>query len=160
VKCTDRATGEEIYFNTTLPKGMGSYASEDEALRAFGTKLGDEFSREFFLQHIPVTGRRVTLQVSGMPDDASEDLLARELMGLPSLIAVAPGPTLKPRSYELQISGNAGNDAIADGIIAPLNAKAGQVCFSIGAIEDARIDIAVAPQCTDGTLRARLESNP
>ena len=26
VKCVDRATGEEIYFNTTLPKGVGSWA--------------------------------------------------------------------------------------------------------------------------------------
>ena len=37
VKCIDRATGEEIYFNTTLPKGVGSWAERrrgDEARSA------------------------------------------------------------------------------------------------------------------------------
>ena len=62
VKCIDRATGEEIYFNTTLPKGVGSWASEEEALKAIGTKIADEFSRDFFLQHAHVTGRKVALQ--------------------------------------------------------------------------------------------------
>ena len=32
VKCVDRATGEEIYFNTALPKGIGSWAGEGEAM--------------------------------------------------------------------------------------------------------------------------------
>ena len=68
MKCIDRATGEEIYFNTTLPKGVGSWASEEEALKAIGTKIADEFSRDFFLQHANVTGRKVTLSVDGLPD--------------------------------------------------------------------------------------------
>jgi len=38
VKCIDRATGEEIYYNTTLPKAVGSWASEEEALKAIGTR--------------------------------------------------------------------------------------------------------------------------
>jgi serine/threonine-protein kinase len=49
VKCVDRATGEEIYFNTQMPKGVGSYATEEEALRAIGAKVAVEFSRDFFL---------------------------------------------------------------------------------------------------------------
>ena len=57
VKCIDRATGEEIYYNTTLPKGVGSWASEEEALKAIGTRIADEFSRDFFLQHAHVAGR-------------------------------------------------------------------------------------------------------
>ncbi len=61
VKCLDRATGEEIYFNTALPKGIGSWASEGDAMKAIGMKIADEFSRNFFLQHVTVTGRKVTL---------------------------------------------------------------------------------------------------
>ena len=38
VKCIDRETGEEIYYNTALPKGVGSWASEEEALQAIGTQ--------------------------------------------------------------------------------------------------------------------------
>jgi serine/threonine-protein kinase len=30
IKCIDRATGEEIYYNTTLPAGEGSWASEEK----------------------------------------------------------------------------------------------------------------------------------
>src|SRR5437773_2168518 len=71
VKCIDRETGEEIYYNTTLPKGVGSWASEEEALQAIGAKIADEFSRDFFLQHANVTGQPVTLSVEGMPDPAS-----------------------------------------------------------------------------------------
>ncbi len=52
VKCVDRATGEEIYFDTALPKGTGSWATEDEALRASARMVADEFSRDFFLQHV------------------------------------------------------------------------------------------------------------
>ena len=47
VKCIDRETGEEIYYNTALPKGIGSWASEEEALQAIGSKIADEFSRDF-----------------------------------------------------------------------------------------------------------------
>ncbi len=63
VKCIDRETGEEIYYNTTLPKGVGSWASEEEALKAIGTTIADEFSRDFFLQHVSVSGQKVTLVV-------------------------------------------------------------------------------------------------
>src|SRR5207244_2284075 len=44
VKVIDRATGEEIYHNTALPTGLGSWASEGEAFQAIGTKIADELS--------------------------------------------------------------------------------------------------------------------
>src|SRR5437660_739175 len=52
VKVVDRATGEEIYHNTTMPTGLGSWPSEGEALQAIGTKIADELSRDLFLQHV------------------------------------------------------------------------------------------------------------
>ena len=67
VKCVDRATGEEIYYRTALPKGGGSYATEEEALRTVGGRMADEFSRDFFLAHLQPAGRRVTLVVAGGP---------------------------------------------------------------------------------------------
>ena len=39
IKVTDRATGEEIYFNTTLPKGIGSWAGEGDAMKAISKWL-------------------------------------------------------------------------------------------------------------------------
>ena len=77
VKCIDRATGEEIYFNTTLPKGVGSWAGEGDAMKAIGAKIADEFSRNFFLQHVTVSGRKVSLTIDGLPDSAQEGLMRR-----------------------------------------------------------------------------------
>ena len=105
VKAIDRATGEEIYFNTTLPKGIGSWASEGDAMKAIGAKIADEFSRNFFLQYVTVTGRKVALRVDGFPEASEEALLLRELIGLPAVIMVAPRANAKPRVYDLQLAG-------------------------------------------------------
>jgi len=159
VKCTDRATGEEIYFNTTLPKATGSWASEEEALRAIGAKVADEFSRDFFLTHVPVRGRKVKLIVGGLPDATTEALLARELIGLPAVIAASAEAPAQPRTYDVETTPGTGSDAIVSDIIAPLNAKLGAACFRAGAVDGARVSIAFDASCMDG-LAARLETTP
>ena len=161
VKCIDRATGEEIYFNTTLPQGLGSWASEEQALKAIGAKIADEFSRNFFLQHVVVAGRRVSLQLSGLPDVATEDRIARELIGLPAVIALKQGPPAKPRVYDLQLAGSAGGgDLVLAGVLAPLNAKLGQACFSLGAVTGEQVAVTFAPECAHPDVLGRLETNP
>ena len=77
VKAVDRETGEEIYFNNTLPKAAGSWASQEEALAAIGGKIADEFSRDFFLQHFPQTGQRVHADVRGCAGRASPSRRSR-----------------------------------------------------------------------------------
>jgi tRNA A-37 threonylcarbamoyl transferase component Bud32 len=161
VKCIDRETGEEIYYNTTLPTGVGSWASEEEALKAIGTKIADEFSRDFFLQHVSVTGQKVTLIVEGMPDAASEDLLARELVGLPQVITATPRSSASPRSYDLQLAGSgAAGDLIATGVLKPLNAKLGLACFSLGGIAGDQVTAVFDKRCADASVLSRLETNP
>ncbi len=161
VRSVDRATGEEIYHNTTLPKGVGSWASEEDALKAIGTRIADEFSRDLFLQHANVTGRKVTLNVEGMPDAASEDLLARELVGLPGVIAVVPRPAAKPRAFELQLAGvGAPGDLVAHGVLKPLNAKLGQVCFALGSIAGDQVAVTFDTRCGESSVLSRLETNP
>lgn len=161
VKCIDRETGEEIYYNTTLPTGIGSWASEEEALKAIGAKIADEFSRDFFLQHANVTGQPVTLTVEGMPDAASEDLLARELVGLPEVIAVAPRSPAKPRVYDLQLAGTgAPSELVANGVLKPLNAKLGQACFVLGGVSGDQVSVVFDKRCADAAVLNRLETNP
>src|SRR5208282_4825691 len=104
VKCIDRETGEEIYYNTTLPKGVGSWAREEEALRAIGVKIADEFTRDFFLQNANVTSQTVTLTVEAMPD-ASADMLAGELVGLPDVLDATPRSAAHAHVYDLQLAG-------------------------------------------------------
>jgi len=160
IKCVDRATGEEIYFNTALPKGMGSWATEEEALRAIGGRIADEFSRDFFLQHVAGAGQKVTLKMDGLPDAATDDVLLRELIGLPGVITAARNPA-SPRTFDVQLSGlGAAGDVVAAAILKPLNAKLGQPCFALGATAGDQVGVAFAANCADAAVLGRLDTNP
>ncbi|HEY1459077.1 MAG TPA: serine/threonine-protein kinase [Casimicrobiaceae bacterium] len=160
IKCVDRATGEEIYYNTTLPKGLGSWATEEEAIKAIGARIAEEFSREFFLQHVSVSGRNVTLTVRGLPPTAAENF-ARELIGLPDVISVAPGAAGIADSYELQLAGTgAAADLVQAGVLAPLNAKLGQRCFSLGGSSVDQVGVVFDKRCTDAAVLQRFETYP
>ena len=161
VKCIDRATGEEIYFNTTLPKGVGSWAGEGEAMSAIGAKIADEFSRNFFLQHVTVSGRKVSFVVEGMPNAGSDDVLLRELVGLPAVITAIPRANAKGRIYDLQLAGSgAEGDLVAAGVLRALNAKLGQPCFSLGPIAGEEVNVIFAKSCSDPSVLSRFETNP
>ncbi len=160
IKCVDRATGEEIYYNTTLPKGLGSWATEEEAIKAIGARIAEEFSREFFLQHVSVSGRKVTLTVQGLPATAAENF-ARELIGLPDVISVAPGAAGIADSYELQLAGTgAAADLVQAGVLAPLDAKLGQQCFSLGGSSVDQVGVVFDKRCTDAAVLQRFETYP
>jgi hypothetical protein len=160
VKCIDRATGEEIYFNTALPKGIGSWAGEGDAMKAIGAKIADEFSRNFFLQHVAVSSRKVTLIIDGMPD-AVESALARELVGLPAVLSVAPRAKAPPRVYDLQLAGSGSEgDLVAAGVLKALNAKFGQTCLALGRIAGDEVNVTFDKGCGDPAILSRLETNP
>ena len=161
IKCIDRTTGEEIYYNTALPTGEGSWASEEEALKAIGTKIASEFSRDFFLQHVNITGRKVVLKVEGMPATVPDEALARELIGLPAVITVTSFTPARPRAYELQVAGSgAAADIVAATILKPLNAKLGQACFTVGAVAGDDVAVVFDARCSDAAVLSRLETNP
>jgi serine/threonine-protein kinase len=160
VKCIDRATGEEIYFNTTMPTAMGSWASEAEAMQAIGGKIADEFSRNFFLQHVSVSGRKVALVVEGMPNTA-DDVLLRELVSLPAVITATARQNGNPRIYDLQLAGSgAEGDLVAAGILKALNAKLGQPCFALGQIAAEQVNVTFDKSCTDASVVSRFDTNP
>jgi len=160
VKCIDRQTGEEIYYNTALPKGVGSWASEEAALKAIGAKIADEFSRDFFLQHANVSGQKITLVIEGLPDAASQEVLLRELVGLPEVISANPsGPG--SRGFDVQLAGDgAPGDLVVNGVLRSLNAKLGQACFSLGAVAEGRVSVLFEQSCADAAVLSRLETNP
>jgi len=161
VKCIDRETGEEIYFNTTLPKGLGSWAGEGEAMKAIGGKVADEFSRNFFLQHVTAGGRKVALVVEGMPENTPEDALGRELIGLPAVLSMTPRAKSQPRVYDLQLAGSAPEgDLVASGVLKPINAKLGQTCFTLGRIAADEVAVVFDARCGDAQILSRLETNP
>ena len=158
VKVIDRATGEEIYHNTALPTGLGSWASEGEAFQAIGTRIADELSRDLFLQHINFAGQHVIIKIDGVPDGVTDELLRRELVGLPAVISAMPGSA---RTYDLQLAGaGSSGDLVAAGVLAPLNAKLGQPCFNLGAVTGDRVAITFDKSCSDPSTLGRLETNP
>jgi serine/threonine-protein kinase len=161
VKCADRATGEEIYFNTTLPKGLGTFASEEEALRAIGTKIADEYSRDFFLQHVASTGQSVALVVEGLPDAATAERLARELIGLPAVLSLRPRAVPGGHGFDLRLAGSiAPADLVAAAVLGPLNRKLGESCFTLGATAGEQVAAVLDAKCRDAGVLLRLETNP
>ena len=161
IKAIDRETGEEIYYNTTLPTGMGSWASEEEALNAIGARIASEFSRDFFLQHVYGTGQRVALVIEALPDAATDSTITRQLAGLPAVVNVAPPTPSRPRSYDLQLAGSGPvADIVVSGVLNPLNVQLGQACFSLGAIASGKISVVFDPRCGEPSILSRLETNP
>ena len=159
IKVTDRASGEEIYFNTKLPAGEGSWASEELALSAIGTRIANEFSRDFFLQHVVNAGRKVVLKVEGLPPAFTDDVLRRELVAMPSVLNIAQ--STRPHAFDLQLAGSGpAPDLLALGILKPLNAKLGQACFAMGATSGDEVNVVFDSKCNDPAVLARLETNP
>jgi hypothetical protein len=101
------------------------------------------------------------MNVQGMPDAAAEDLLARELVGLPEVITAAPRAPSSPRSYDLQLAGTGtAADAVATGVLKPLNAKLGLECFTLGGIAGDQVTVLFDKRCADASVLSRLETNP
>ena len=163
IKCIDRATGEEIYYNTKLPTGEGSWASEEEAFKAIGTKIASRVlarllpaARERHRTPRRAQGGGHAAAVTGRAR------CARELVAMPSVITVAPGTPARPRVYDLQLAGSGpAGDVVAAAILKPLNAKLGQACFTRGRRGRRRRSRRRSTRrCNDSAVLGRLETNP
>lgn len=157
VKAIDKATGEEIYLNTVTPKRQ-SWATEDEALSDIGKLVGEEFSKNFFLQYFSVGARPVNLEVTGLPDAETGRLLMRELRGVRQVLDVQPGSGTG--KYRLQLAENSGAGTVQDAIVKPLNAKLGRECFAVSGSSDAQVTLSYSAACADAAVRAKLETGP
>ncbi|HEX4326736.1 MAG TPA: serine/threonine-protein kinase [Burkholderiales bacterium] len=155
VKAVDRATGEEIYSNTTLPQG-DSFNTEDQALSSIGKMVGDEFSKNFFLAHFNFRPQKTKLNISGLPDGASPVVL-RELR---SMRAVLDAKETAPGKYELTLPEGSGPEMIAEAVLKPLNAKLGQSCFTSAGSAGDSVNVAFAAACAGDAVRGKLENTP
>jgi serine/threonine-protein kinase len=157
VKAVDKASGEEIYFNTQIPEQM-SWATEDQALRDIGKLIGDEFSKGFFLSHFHFTGQKVSLKLTGLPDGTVAAQLQREISGLRNVL------DLKSKgsdSFDAELAGG-GNpvDLVAATIVQPLNAKLGKTCFAVAGTNSSNIGITLDAACKDPAMLAQLNTLP
>lgn len=158
VKAIDKATGEEIYLNTVSPKGR-SWATEDQALADIGKLVGEEFSKNFFLQHFDFGAQPVGLNVSGLPDAETARLFLKELRAFRSVLdAQLVADTGR---YQLRLpEGSAATDIVQDAILKPLNAKLGQNCFALAGASGATVNVNFSGACAEAAIRAKLETTP
>ncbi len=157
LKAIDKASGEEVYLNTVNPTGK-SWASEDLALAEIGKLVGDEFSKNFFLEHFNFSAQKINLNVAGLPDAQSAKLLLRELRGFRQVLdAQAANDTGK---YQLQLADGNASDLINEGILKPLNTKLGQACFALAGSSGAEVNVSFAQTCADMAVRGKLDALP
>lgn len=155
VKAVDKASNEEIYLNTVLPKGQ-SWASEDQALSDIGKQMGDEFSKDFFMQHFDYGVKKANLNIQGLPDAQIANLLLGELRSVRQILDAQMGSGLG--RYQLEVPEASNSELLQDWFIHPLNAKMGQACFALAGSNAQEINISFAPQCKDAGIRAKLEN--
>lgn len=162
VKCLDKSTGEEIYYNTRIPEKT-TWNSEDEALRDVGRLIGEEFSKSFFLQHFHYTGRNVRLKFSQLPGADLAPKLLRELTGMRSVLAVGLAQHgASEVVFEAQLSGGLRNaaDLVQAGILRPLNLKLGRQCLNVVASAADEVTITFEAGCNEPAVLARVENLP
>ena len=158
VKCIDKQSGEEIYFNTQIPEKQ-SWATEDQALAEIGKLVGEEFSKNFFLQHFRFSGQKVRLNLTGLPGKDTALQLAHEITGLRSVLDVKPaGDTV----FDLELAGGMGSlsDLVAATIVQPINHKLGRSCLSIGSANGGEVSVALDASCKDAAVLGKLDTLP
>jgi serine/threonine-protein kinase len=154
LKAVDVATGEEVYLSTRLPGGQ-SWATEDHALADIGKLVGDEFSRDFFLQHFNFRTQKTSLTVTGLPDASSAAML-RELRAMRPVLDAQPGS--QPSNFQLQLAEGSAGDILEEAVVKPLNAKLGGQCFALAGSSGPDVTLTYAAACNDAAVRAKLES--
>ncbi len=154
LKAVEAATGEEVYLSTRLPTGK-SWASEEQALAEIGKLVGDEFSRNFFLQHFDFPTQKTTLLFTGLPEAGDAPML-RELRGM--LIVLDAQQATQAGRFQVQLpAGGPATDIVQEAIVRPLNAKLGLECFALAGSNGPEVTVAYSASCATPEIRTRLE---
>ena len=157
IKAIDKASGEEVYLNTVNPTGK-SWASEDTALADIGKLVGDEFSKNFFLEHFNFSAQKVNLNIAGLPDAQSAKLLLRELRGFRQVLDAQL--SADSGKYQLQLADGNASDLINESVLKPLNTKMGQACFALAGSNGADINVNFSAACSETAIRGKLDNLP
>lgn len=161
IRTVERNTGEEVYLNTTIPRKQ-SWPNEELALQQVGQLIGAEFSREFFLQYFDVGTQRVRLHFKGLPNTASQSLVAEATAALRILnasLSGAPGQDVLIDIDVVEVA-NGARELVSEALLNPLNRKLGQVCFASTGGTDAELLIDFDPVCASPAVLARLDTLP
>jgi len=163
VKCVDTHTGEEILYNNQIPKGK-AWASEDEAIEAIGRLIGEQFSKDFFTEHLQAPSKTFQLQVIGLPSYDLGQLLKKEFIGLRPVLNIdfrdfdKSGLSL----YEVDFAGSGENfnQLLDSTVLAPLNQKLGGTSFSLESAHGNVVRVAFRSDLDAAELTRKLNAAP
>jgi eukaryotic-like serine/threonine-protein kinase len=155
LRVIDKSSGEEIYQNTITPTGK-SWNTEDLALVEIGKLVGDEFSKNFFLEHFDFASQKVQFSIQGLPDAHSAKQILRELRGFRQVLDAQL--ISDSGQYQLQLAEGSASDVVQDVILKGLNAKLGQSCFAMVQVSDMDIQAKFATTCSEAAVRGKLDS--
>ena len=162
VKCTDKKSSEEIYYNTQIPEKQ-SWATEEQAMRDVGKLIGEEFSKNFFLQHFHFVGQKVALKLQGLANKDVAQSLLREFTGLRPVLAIElAGTSGSEARYDAEISGGLVDpaDLVAKGLVAPLNQKFGKTCLNVTGKNGSEVTLAFEASCNTPETLSKLDALP
>ncbi|AGW12248.1 hypothetical protein DGI_0321 [Megalodesulfovibrio gigas DSM 1382 = ATCC 19364] len=159
VKCIDTRTGEELLYNNQVPKKQ-TWPDEDQAIEAIGQLIGAEFSKEFFERHLQAPSHMYQLEVLGLPNYETGQLLRKEFIGLRPVLNIdfrnfdKNGLSL----YEVEFTGGRTNfnDLVHTSILGPLNKKIGQAAFSLESAQGQVVRLAFKSTMTAEEISQRL----
>jgi serine/threonine-protein kinase len=161
VKAIDAATGEEVYTSTEIP-GAKTWASEELALEEIGRRVGEAFSKTFFLENFGFASRRLRMELQGLPSTAAPEMLSEIRSVVPVLNAELAESTGATTIIDLELSGGTSDPAglVQASILRPLNRKLGRDCFSTGPHAAGVLQVAFAAECRTPEVVARFGSRP
>lgn len=163
VKCLDNRSGEEIYFNNKIPTRM-SWNTEDAALEAIGSLIGNEFTKDFFASHMVQNSRIYQLEVLGLPSYDTGVLFKKELIGLRPILNVdfRSFESSTGAIFEVEFSGNEVKfpELLNTSVISSLNAKFNKQIFHLDAVNGSIIKILFKGNLSDSKLIDTFQKRP
>lgn len=163
VKCTNNHNGENIYVNNKIPRKK-SWPDEDVALADIGKLIGNEFSQDFFEEHLMAPSKIFNLELLGLPDYDVAKILKKELIGLRPVLNVdlrdfnSDGLSL----YEIEFAGSRGDfqGLINDTLVYPLNQKLGNRYFKLDSAQGGIVRVSFSSDEDIGRLMAKFNGMP
>jgi hypothetical protein len=125
-------------------------------LSDIGKLMGDEFSKNFFLQYFEFGSQKVNLNIQGLPNAQSAHLLLHQLQGIREIVDTRL--LADSGRYQLQLPEGSHSELLQQAFIKPLNAKLGQDCFALASSSQTEININFASSCK--AMQGKLESTP
>lgn len=163
VKCIDNRTGEEIYFNNQVPTRM-SWNTEDAAVAAVGSLIGEEFSKRFFESQMLQKSRLYMLEVQGLPSYDTGIMFKKELIGLRPVLNVdfRSFESQTGAVYEVEFTGNELKfpELMNTAVLGALNAKFRKDVFSLDSVEGRIVKVVYKGSRNEEKLLEKFENGP